>query len=164
MSQITFGYSDSEDRVWLASTGGTRFWLTRRLVNGLLRPTCDLLEKTVPGGDVPNALPASQRIAIEHEESLADSPEGLPAIEKNKETRGAGNAPVKPPALVTIVTVQADASRCAWIVTAAAKPARIEVNRLEFHRLLAALYRTAEAAGWGLANLPGWLTGRPRPD
>ena len=157
MSQITFGYSDSEDRIWLSHSDGTRFWLTRRLFSGLLRPMCDILEKTVPGGDIPHALPAGQRIALEHEEALSDSPEGQPALEKNKETRGAGTAPAQPPILVTSITFQADDRHCALTITAAREPTRIELNRVDCHRLLAAMHQTGVAAGWGLTGLPDWL-------
>jgi hypothetical protein len=158
MTQITFGYSDSEDRVWLSSSEGARFWLTRRLLSGLLRPTCEVLEKTVPGGDIPHALGPAQRVALEHEEALADSPDGQPALAKNQDTRPAGGAAMKPPVLVSAVTFQADARRCALIITAGPEPTRIEVNRMDFHRLLAALYKITQSAKWGLAGLPDWLT------
>lgn len=161
MTQLTFGYSDSEDRIWLSSTDGTRYWLTRRLLAGLLGPITGALEKTVPGGDIPNALPAAQRVALEHEEALADSPEGAPALAKNKETRLAGAPPSKPPSLVASLTVQANSQRCSLIITAGREPARIDLSRLEFHRLLAALQRTTAAAGWRLPDLPHWLTGTP---
>lgn len=157
MSQITFGYSDSEDRIWLSSSAGTRFWLTRRLLAGLLRPMCEILEKSVPGGDIPHALPASQRIALEHEEAMADSPEGQPAMEKNKETRGAGAAATKPPILVTSITFQAGPQKCALIITAGHEPTRIDTNRMDCHRLLAAMHQTSRSAGWALAGLPDWL-------
>jgi len=158
MTQITFGYSDSEDRVWLSSSDGARYWLTRRLLTGLLRPVAELLEKTVPGGDVPHALPAADRIALEHEVALADGPDGQPAMAKNRETRTAGAAPGKPPALVTAITCQADSHRCALIITAGGEPGRIDLNRMDFHRLLTALHRITVTAGWGLAGLPDWLT------
>ncbi|MFA5081768.1 MAG: hypothetical protein WC474_04380 [Hydrogenophilaceae bacterium] len=161
MTQVTFGYSDSEDRIWLSSSAGARFWLTRRLLSGLLRPMCEILEKSVPGGDIPNALPAGQRIALEHGEALADSPEGLPALAKNKETRSAGAAAAQPPILVTSITFQADSRHCALIITAGHEPTRIDTNRMDLHRLLAALYQTATAARWALADLPIWLTERP---
>lgn len=157
MPQITFGYSDSEDRVWLSSSDGARYWLTRRLLAGLLRPVAELLEQTVPGGEIPNALPAAERIALEHEAALAEGPEGQPAMERNKETRAAGAAPGKPPVLVTAVTCQTDPRRCALIITAGGEPARIDMNRMDFHRLLAALHRITVTAGWGLAGLPDWL-------
>lgn len=163
MTQLTFGYSDSEDRVWLSSSDGSRYWLTRRLLAGLLGPVCELLERTVPGGEIPNALPAARRIALEHEEALADSPEGRPALALNQESRGTGMAPLRPPALVSSITFEAQAQRCALIVTAGREPARIDLNRMDFHRLLAALHRVTATAGWGLAGLPDWLTAGTAP-
>lgn len=158
MSQFTFGYSDSEDRIWLASSDGPRYWLTRRLVAGLLPPACELLEKTVPGGDIPHALPAGQRVALEHEEALAESPEGKPALERNVETRQAGSPP-PPPLLASAVTLQASPQRCTLIVAAGTEAGRLEVNRRDFHRLLAALHQVTVRAHWDLGGLPDWLTG-----
>jgi hypothetical protein len=157
MTRITFGYSDSEDRVWLSSSDGARYWLTRRLLARLLRPVTDMLEKTVPGGDIPHALPPGSRVALEHEAALADGPEGLPPVQTNTETRAPGTAPGKPPALVTEVTCQADGRRCALIITAGGEPKRIEMNRADLHRTLSALHRITVKAGWGLAGLPDWL-------
>lgn len=157
MTQYTFGYSDSEDRVWLSGSDGSRYWLTRRLLAGLLGPVCELLERTVPGGDIPNALPAARRIALEHAEALADGPEGQPALALNQPSRSAGTAPSQPPALVNSITCEAHARRCALIITAGRTPARIDLNRMDFHRLLAALHRITVVAGWELAGLPDWL-------
>lgn len=157
MTQFTFGYSDSEDRIWLSSSDGARYWLTRRLLIGLLGPVTGLLEKTVPGDDIPHALPAAQRVALEHGEALADSPDGQPAFERNKETRGtvAAQAPV----LVTGLTCQANNRRCTLIINTGQGQAQIKLNRMDFHRLLGALYRITLTAGWQIAGLPEWLTG-----
>ncbi|MDD3528734.1 MAG: hypothetical protein PHS77_02555 [Gallionellaceae bacterium] len=158
MTQFTFGYSDSEDRIWLSSSNGARYWLTRRLLVGLLGPVTSLLEKTVPGGDIPHALPPIQRIALEHEEALADSPDGQPALERNKDTRAAG-APPAQPVLVTGLTFQANGRRCTLIVNTSHGQSQIKLNRMDFHRLLAALYRISLTAGWQVAGLPDWLAG-----
>lgn len=157
MNQFTLGYSDSEDRIWLASSDGARYWLTRRLVAGLMPPSCDLMAKTVPGGEIPHALPAGQRVALEHREALADSPEGKPALEKNKETRQPGST-TKAPILATEVSIHADGRRCTLTVTASRETSRIEMNRMDFHRLLAALQRIAARSGWRLGDLPDWLS------
>jgi hypothetical protein len=159
MTQLTFGYSDSEDRIWLSSTDGKRYWLTRRLVKGLLKPVCDLLEKTVPGGGIPNELPPAQRVALEHEEAMADTPEGQPALEKNKETRPAShNGPITPPALITSLTFNASATHCSLIITAGQPPTSIDLNRIDFHRLLGALYKITVTANWDITGQPSWLT------
>lgn len=158
MTQITFGYSDSEDRIWLASSDGSRYWLTRRLLASLIGPVTEVLQKSVPGGEIPHALATAQRVALEHEEALVDSPEGQPAIAKNKETRATGAAPAKPPLLVSSITFQADSERCSLIITAS-EPTRIDVNRMDFHRLLAALHQITVVAQWDLKGLPEWLTG-----
>jgi len=160
MTQLTFGYSDSEDRIWLSVSTGRRFWLTRRMVLGFLPKIADLLEKTVPGGDIPNALPASERIALEYIEALEDGLDGLPAMEMNKETRTAalGNGPPPaPPHLLTSLSASAKGDRCSLILQPDTKDGTVSLKRLEFHRLLSALIRTATGAGWDLRGLPAWL-------
>lgn len=158
MRDITLGYSDSEDRIWLASSDGHRFWLTRRLLLRLLGALAELLERTVPGGDIPNALPAEQRIRLEHAESLANTPEGKPALQLNKANPATppGVTPA-PPRLATRITCQADGPRCTLIVEATGVATRFELNRIDFHRLLAAMTSVAHQAHWGLPGLPAWL-------
>jgi hypothetical protein len=156
MTQITFGYSDSEDRVWL-STEGARYWLTRRLLAGLLPAVCDLMQKTVPGGEIPNALPNEKRIALEHQESMQANPDGKPALEQNAVTRPEGAAPAKPPILANSVTFQADSQRCVLIVKTSREETKIQLGRIDFHRLLAALKQVVTSARWGLTGLPDWL-------
>ncbi len=162
MTQITFGYSDTEDRIWLSISTGMRFWLTRRLVAGFLPKVADLLEKTVPGGDIPNALDPGQRIALEHAEAMEDDPEGKPAMELNKETRAPGQpAPSAPPRLLTSLSFSAKGEHCTLILLPDDPKGRITLKRLEFHRLLGALVRSAHGARWQLSGLPGWLRHEP---
>lgn len=164
MTQLTFGYSDSEDRIWLSVSTGRRFWLTRRMVLGFLPKVADLLEKTVPGGDIPNALPAAERVALEYLEALEDGLDGAPAMEMNKETRtraiGDGPPPA-PPLLLTSLSASAKGERCSLILQPDSKDGTVSLKRLEFHRLLSALMRTAGGAGWDLRGLPAWLLAKP---
>jgi hypothetical protein len=160
MSQITFGYSDSEDRIWLSVSTGRRFWLTRRMVLGFLPKAAELLEKTVPGGDIPNALAASERVALEYIEALEDGLDGAPAMEINKETRSSAigsSPPPAPPLLLTSLSASAKGERCSLILQPDSKDGTVHLKRLEFHRLMSALIRTARGAGWDLRGLPGWM-------
>ncbi len=167
MTELTFGYSDSEDRIWLTVSTGRRFWLTRRMVLGFLPKIADLLEKTVPGGDIPNALPASERIALEHAEALEDGLDGAPAMEMNKDTRlgtlGSGKPP-PPPHLLTSLSASAKDDRCSLILVPNTKDGSVNLKRIEFHRLISALVRTAIGAGWDPKGLPHWMyPPPPRP-
>jgi hypothetical protein len=160
MTQLTFGYSDSEDRIWLSVSTGRRFWLTRRMVLGFLPKIAELLEKTVPGGDIPNALPAAERVALEYIEALEDDLDGQPAMEMNKETRTTAlgsSPPPAPPLLLTSLSASAKGERCSLILQPDAKDGTVSLKRLELHRLLSALIRTATNAGWDLRGLPAWL-------
>lgn len=163
-TQLTFGYSDSEDRVWLSLSTGRRFWMTRRMALNFLAKAAEMLEKTVPGGDIPNALPASERIALEHGEALEADLDGKPAMEVNKETRSGspdkGTLP-SPPSLLTYLTASAKGDRCSLILIPDAKDGTVHLRRIEFHRLLSALVRTVQGAGWDPRDLPDWLYPRP---
>lgn len=157
MTELTFGYSDSEDRLWLKSGDGARYWLTRRLLARFVGPTADLLEKTVPGGEVPNALPTSQRIALEHAEAMADTPEGKPAMARNKETQPQGSGTSAPPLLASSLSITADSGRCHLTIVAGGKEGQLNLSRLDFHRFLGAMTLAAQKARWDLPGLPAWL-------
>lgn len=152
--QLTLGYSDSEDRLWLTTSDGTRFWLTRRMLAGFLPQAAILLTKTVPGGDIPNALTPEQRVGLEHGESLADTPSGSPALQHNVDSRAENPAP---PQLATSLTLNVSSDHCQFIVRAAGMESRFPLQRLDLHRLLGAMVLTTRHAGWGLADLPNWL-------
>jgi len=156
MTQITFGYSDSEDRIWMASSDGHRYWLTRRLLQRFILPAAELLERTVPGGEVPNALPARQRIAIEHAEALADGPGGEPALVHDMETRTLNTSPPTPPQLVNTLRLDANPNLCRLTLVAAGRENVLELSRIDYHRLLGALALTVRNADWGI-DLPDWL-------
>jgi hypothetical protein len=160
MTELTFGYSDSEDRIWLSVSTGRKYWLTRRMVLGFLPKAAALLENTVAGDDIPHALPASERVALEHAEALEEGLDGKPALEVNKETRanppGSERAPA-PPLLITSLSASAKGNTCMLILQPDDKDAALTLKRIEFHRLLNALVRTARNAHWDLRGLPDWL-------
>jgi hypothetical protein len=161
-TELTFGYSDSEDRLWLKSSDGAHYWLTRRLLLNFLGPAADLLERTVPGGEVPNALPASLRVGLEHAEALADTPEGQPAMQRDKETRGSATEHgAAIPALANTISVRVDAEGCRLSLVAAGREGHLNLNRLDFHRLLGAMHLASAQAGWNLPGLPDWLGEAP---
>jgi hypothetical protein len=158
MTELTFGYSDSEDRLWLKSGEGTNFWLTRRLLSRFIVPATDLLEKTVPGAEVPNALPPHQWIALEHAEAMADTAEGQLAMVRNKETRPPEGGIPTPPLLVSSLSITADAARCRLSIVAGGRESQLNLSRLDFHRFLGAMTLATRKAHWGLSGLPAWLT------
>jgi hypothetical protein len=164
MPDITFGYSDSEDRIWISLGSRGRYWLTRRMALGFLPKAAELLEMTVAGGDIPNALPASQRVALEFEAALQDGLDGKPAMAVNKETRTeplGADRPPPPPSLLTTLSVSARGEAITLVLEPDRPEASITMQRVEFHRLLGALLRSARNAGWDLRGLPEWMTRLP---
>lgn len=158
MAELTFGFSDSEDRLWLKSSEGATYWLTRRLLARFIGPTAALLAKTVPGSEVPNALPPAQHVALEHAEAVADTPEGQPAMVRNKETRAPDGGAHSPPRLVTGLSVSADAIRCRLSIVAGGRDSLLDMSRLDFHRFLAAMVLAAGKSNWNLPDIPDWLS------
>ena len=152
--QLTFGYSDSEDRIWLSSSEGDKFWLTRRLVSRFLSPVASLMEQTVPGSEVPNALSPACRIGLEHGEAMADSPDGQPAVVRDTETRNTARSGT--PTLVNSLSLSIDPQGCHLSLVAAGQETRMTLNRLDLHRLLGALALMVRNAEWVL-SIPDWL-------
>ncbi len=51
----------------------------------------------------------------------------------------------------------AKGDRCSLILVPDAKDGTVHLRRIEFHRLLSALVRTVQGAGWDPRDLPDWL-------
>ena len=152
---ITLAYSETEDRVWLRSQG-QMLWLTRRILVRFLSASGKLLEQSVPGGEVPNALPPSHRIQIDHEEALAETPEGSAALKHGKEAPPAAE---DAQAVPLVHTIHITPSQSLWVLTLKSSEVEMQVrlNRRDFHRLLGAMFMAAKRGEWLLAPLPEWM-------
>lgn len=165
MTQLTFGYSDSEDRIWLLfSDNGTQLWLTRRLTNMLLVHLADRMEKTCPGGEMQGSLRASTRVALEHEaahEPPPDAPEEGDGVAATGQQQGP-KEPHAPPVPGNIhrlssisMSLRGNLVRFDFIAPGFSRA--MDLTRGETHKLLGALTRRAAASEWNLLNLPLWL-------
>ena len=152
---ITLAYSETEDRVWLRSQG-QMLWLTRRILLRFLSASGKLLEQSVPGGEVPNALPPSHRIQIDHEEALAESPEGTAALQHGKESPPSAD---EAQAVPVVHTIHITPSPSIWVVTLQSTDVEMQVrlNRRDFHRLLGAMSMAAQRGEWLACDMPGWM-------
>lgn len=158
MTQLTFGYSDSEDRIWLLfSDNGTQLWLTRRLTSILISHLANRMVITCPGGQMESSLKAETRVALEYEA----------AHERNFDADGLEAVPEPPPPPVTVgqgavhhltsVSITVHSERVKLEFMAPGFVRGLELTRAETHKLLGALARRSAASDWNLPNLPEWL-------
>ena len=139
-SLITFGYSDSEDRLWVrltAQDSNATFWLSRRLVSRFLPDVYGGLL-----GDQPR-----EEVASEHERAVA-------ALR----SQGGDNAPPAPKVeglvnlgLISTIRFSHDNGTYAMIFEGNGQKAGFRCDRKAVHRVLEALWSRQRAVGWGLS-------------
>lgn len=154
--EISLGYDKVEDRIWLRSGPDNAFWLTRRLLAQLLPPAAKLLESSTPGAEMPMAPPAHERIRMDHAEALAELPDAPPPLQRNKPGAApkAGDPPRK---LVDTLKISHTPPRWEIVLSVKGEPFVITLDRIAYHRFLAALHLTVQEAGWGLSGVPAWM-------
>lgn len=165
MARLSIGYSDSEDRIWIAlSEDDRQWWLTRRALLRWVSELARLLGRN--DGSQAEAVwtvPPERRVALEHEiatreqEPDARSSQDEPATEPPPAPRR--------PVLASSITL---ALRRQGVLTTLHGPGeaqRLGLSRIETHRLLGALVRQARSRGWfEPMRLPDWLHALPPDD
>ncbi len=158
MTQLTFGYSDSEDRIWLRySDDEGLLWMTRRLANGFLRHLVELMTVSCPGAgeNAGPSLDAGKRLELEHET----------ANEILDEQAAASGGPPTPPVMqavaashrLTSIKLSVDANRVSIEFVAPNYQRPTQMSRAEAHALLKALAHRCQTAGWNLTTIPAWI-------
>lgn len=154
---ISVGYDDIEDRVWLKTGKHPTYWIPRRLLGRFIEKTASRLESTVPGGNIPNALPPDKRIQIDHAEALSDTPEGQPAMPKHRSPSPSTTEAC--PRVTTSITISGKDMDWQIGLVSVDGTVHISLTRLGLHRLMGALIFAVKQADWGLNNIPVWLSG-----
>lgn len=156
MSQFSLGYHSIEDRIWVKFGGETYFWFTRSLLEKYLGPSSSLLEKTVPGGEIPYALPPSQRIKIDHEVAMTREDDTSPITIQKKSGPKIHDYQGKSKLVHGLKT---KANNLDWILTLVVENKEITFifNRIDYHRFLQGLVIATEKAKWSIPNLPEWV-------
>lgn len=154
---FTLGYNALEDRVWLKFGSSPCYWLTRKLLERFVGPSARLLEQTAPGGQIPRALPPKERIKIDHQEALIKRDDGTEPIIILKNS-GLTSKDFEHKSLL-ITSIKASANDLNWklVMTVESKNIVLNLSRLDFHRLLQALFLTVAKAGWEMPSVPDWL-------
>ena len=184
--KVSFGYSDSDDRMWIRAGGsGPLWWVTRRMALRLVSEWAGLLERTVPAGEggasgVEGADASSDALADAgaagdagtagdagalarslRDRLLAEhrAALGRPRPPKDGAEGGAGEAPAPPGpgALVYSVDLGAKEGRIRLVLRSSGQRQAIVAPREDSHRLLAAFVSRCRRNGWLQARLPAWL-------
>lgn len=149
MTQLTIGFSDSEDRLWLLLTDDThQFWLSRRFCANLLRHLEKALTDSCPGGEMQGSLDAQTRVSLEHQAAHESEHEATPVQPKN-------DAVARQSSLLTSILLTVDSGKVDMELIAPGHSRSLTLNRAQAHQFLAALWQHSQNAKWDLPN-PGW--------
>lgn len=157
-SQLTFAYSEPEDRLTLlardAAGGAVHVLLTRRLTERLINGLAQLLEQSSPLAQTAPADLRSDIILMEHQDALFGK--GRAQAESVEAAEPATPVPLTQLVLTIDVEVR---PRTFEIGMRAGETAliRLSLDRHSVHRLVEALGQRAEAAGWNLVLGAAWL-------
>jgi hypothetical protein len=174
---VDISYDPMADRVRVAlrtpsTTIGLSF--TRRLTKGFLKRFAEALEDQA-GGSRSDARAA---VVFEHLDAVGeDAAAATAAADRQGEAEASGSgggpgtsgsraAPEQGWLLVTRVSMRMqNGSFVILLVDESEQERRLTMSREEAHRVLSALYRKAQAAGWDLDRHVGWLAdvGAARP-
>lgn len=165
MTQITLGYSDSEDRLWLIfASDATQLWLTRRMTEVLLLRMAERMTISCPGAAMDVSLQADVRVALEHEAAheVDDPPK---SVTESASASDAAPGGVTAGHIYRINSFNLTVSPHQIQLEALAPGfnRKLTMTRAEAHRFLAALARRTRAAEWNIPNLPHWLNQAPTP-
>lgn len=159
IQSITFGYSDSEDRLWvrcvLQGGGESRFWLTRRLALALIKGITTKLAETLP--PVPVPMDKALRLAQEYQAGVEKPSEPAPPA-PGPTSKVAGEM-----SLCTRIDLTPGSQkwRIVW-VAAGQEPLTLNMPREAVHRMLAGLITRAQHAGWAPELSAPWLQSEAR--
>jgi hypothetical protein len=145
MTRLSIGYSDSEDRIWIAlSEDDRQWWLTRRALLRWVSELARMLGRSDgTQSDAVWTVPPERRVALEHEIATREREPDAPAASDDQ----VSEAPRTPrrPVLASSITMTLGKQ---GIATTLHGPGitRLGLSRIETHRLLGALVRQARTA------------------
>lgn len=162
MTQLTIGFSDSEDRLWLLlSEDAYQFWMTRRLCGNFLITLARELAASCPGIDYGAQQDPELRIALEHETAHEHAQE-LRATAENaaslatQDTSNATPNKQRQGHLLNSINMTLDSQHLRLELITNHGGRAMQLNRGESHQLLSTLWLHSQAAGWNL-QVPNWV-------
>jgi hypothetical protein len=163
MTQLTLGYSDSEDRLWLVFTDDAKqLWLTRRMTSIFLSRMAQQMTLSCPGAAMDSSLKAEIRVALEFEAAHETEHDPIP-LHSNSDSNSNSNTATSPNSchLISAITLKVTASQIHFEPIAPGYRRSMILSRAEAHRLLGAFARRATSVGWRIPDLPSWLNVDP---
>ena len=163
-SSIDIAYDSVADRLKLVVRDGERalgLLLTRQFVKAVLQRFTDTLQKSAPGGGTDRRA----AVVFEHLDALeavgggagGDSGDGG---KTSGGGQGGGRAWPGDEAFSLAMQIGVQAREDRFVITiqdANEREQRFALTRAETHRILSAIARKAQAAGWDLEPYMGWL-------
>ncbi len=156
---VTFGYSDSEDRIWarlvLDSSQEVRFWMTRRLLQNLINSLAQLLEQQTQHAQPElNSSQVQQYLKTEcFEASRATwDPDPPPPTTPNQD------ASINPSIEMCLeINIQIDQSWHFRFSGTRQKNICLSLTRDQVPKFLIALITQEKNAGWEIPLVNKWL-------
>lgn len=168
MLTTTFGYLDSEDRIWLSLGGDARrVWLTRRITAQLLAGMARQLEVSAPGAvagaDAPTRARIEHRLALDESATGAERPgDGAPAdvpIRLGEESRTASRGASYALCTGLKATLRPNGTCTVSLALEGGEGRDLQLSRAGLHRWLRGLWMVARQAGWFRpVEVPPWLS------
>lgn len=162
MTQMTIGYSDTEDRLWfLLSDDEQQFWLSRRFSANLLKHMEQALTDSCPGAGLHVSMDARTRVALEHQAAVEQEPDSAVATQNALASAAASSAiqqGQRHAVLLSSILLTADAHHLQFEMITAHHSRTLRLSRAEAHQLLAAIWQFCQMAKWGL-QVPSCLIG-----
>ena len=154
----TFGYSATEDRIWMSCAAWPqRIWLTRRVARAVLQAAVHVIETAPPEGD---ARTPTERAAAEHDASLNRPQPGEhgQALRMGREATDARE--LSEATLCTQFSlISTGGTQIDLVFRTAAGERRMHLSRTGLHRWLRALHLVMAPAHWhDWTAPPEWLT------
>ncbi len=158
MLNVSFGYSDSDDRMWIRiGDGPMLWWVTRRLAMRIIEQWAALVERTAPAAEGSDELPAEETARrtrwaqSEHRAALVSAgPSVVGTIEEPPPRPGKS-------ALMFGAEIAVDGDLMRIVFRSGRHRQTFETPRRDAHRLLAAFIGRCRRNGWLDAPLPEWL-------
>ena len=156
MTQLTFGYSDSEDRLWLRfSNDPAQLWLSRRLARSLIIHLIEQMTLSCPGDPACGAsADPKHRLGLEHEMSR----EVVQETGRGARVPSPDMAPASASFLLTSFKLNVTSQQVIIECIAPGYGRGLALMRNEAHTVLAALVSRCLSAEWDFKDLPAWLT------
>ena len=159
-STITFGYSDTEDRLWvrILNDDGSdkKMWLTRNLCGKICSCLASNLEKTTSIDKEKSKVSAEifDQLASEHQIAVNKMIKATVSSRSEESIKSKSPGPIR---LCNSVNISFGKD---WTIkffcTEEENSFQIKTDRQNVHQILSALIKKCEQAGWNIQKLPIW--------